>query len=214
MEWNSDIEEIRTAIRSGQYPNEAAVSKGIVLRLLQRLGWPIFDSTIVWPEFPLDTLYVDYALCHPPRKPAVIVEVKAIGKIQGADTQLFEYAFHAGVPIAVLTDGQEWHFYLPAGKGTIPERRFFKLDLLERELAEITSRLERYLKYERVRSGEAFKAAQADHDSRIIHETIKQTIPVAWRKLLEEQDSILVDLISEKVADLCGYKPEPAPTTT
>jgi predicted type IV restriction endonuclease len=209
MDLNEHITDIQRAIRTGQFSNEAAVSRGIVMRLLQALNWPIFDTNIVWPEYSLETLKVDYALCYPPSKPTVIIEVKNIGNLEGADSKLFEYAFRAGVPMAILTDGQEWHFYLPAGKGSILERRFYKLDILKRDLAEIVNRFERYLAYERIRNGEALKSARAEHDSASILREVKTNIPIAWEKIIEEQDSILIDLISEKVADLCGYKPEP-----
>lgn len=209
MDLTEHITEIQRAIRAGQFSNEAAVSRGVVMRLLQALNWPIFDTNIVWPEYPLETLKVDYALCHPPSKPTVIIEVKNIGNLEGADSKLFEYAFRAGVPMAILTDGQEWHFYLPAEKGSILERRFYKLDILKRDLDEIVNRFERYLAYEGIRNGEALKSARAEHDSASILREVKTNIPIAWRKIIEEQDSILIDLISEKVADLCGYKPEP-----
>lgn len=209
MELKNHLNEIQIAIRGGQFPNEAAVSRGVVMRLLQSLGWPVFETNVVWPEYPLETLFVDYALCHPPQRPAVIIEVKAVGKLGGADTKLFEYAFRAGVPMAILTDGQEWHFYLPSGQGSITERRFYKLDILERGHDEAAARLTKYLAYERIKNGDATKAARADHDSTAIRRTINENLPVAWRKLIEEQDSLLVDLISEKVADLCGYQPEP-----
>jgi len=209
MELKNQLNEIQLAIRGGQFPNEAAVSRGVVMRLLQALGWPVFETNIVWPEYPLESLFVDYALCHPPRRPAVIIEVKAVGELGGADTKLFEYAFRAGVPMAILTDGQEWHFYLPSGQGSITERRFYKLDILERDLEEASARFIKYLAYDRIRNGDATKAARADHDSTAIRRTINDNLPIAWRKLIEEQDSLLIDLISEKVSDLCGYQPEP-----
>ncbi len=205
----NQLNEIQLAIRAGQFANEASVSRGVVMRLLQALGWPVFETNIVWPEYPLESRFVDYALCHPARRPAVIIEVKAVGKLGGGDTQLFEYAFRAGVPMAILTDGQEWHFYLPSGQGTITERRFYKLDILERDLEEASARLVKYLEYDRIRNGEATKAARAEHDKSAIQRTINDNLPVAWYKLIEEQDSLLIDLISEKVSDLCGYQPEP-----
>jgi predicted type IV restriction endonuclease len=42
---------IRTGIASGKFSNEAAVSQDIVLRLLNALGWPIYDISVVCPEF-------------------------------------------------------------------------------------------------------------------------------------------------------------------
>jgi predicted type IV restriction endonuclease len=45
------IADIRAGIRAGRYPNEAAVSQSIVRRVLECLGWPIYDPQIVWPEY-------------------------------------------------------------------------------------------------------------------------------------------------------------------
>jgi hypothetical protein len=45
------LNEIQIAIRGGQFPNEAAVSRGVVMRLLQALGWPVFETNIVWPRY-------------------------------------------------------------------------------------------------------------------------------------------------------------------
>jgi hypothetical protein len=128
-----DLQDIRAGIKAGRYVNEATVSQGIVQRLLHILGWPVYDTEIVAPEYSLGGRRADYALCHPPRESVILVEVKQIGQSQGADRQLFEYAFHKGVPMAVLTDGQEWHFFLPTEQGDYGERRVYKLDLLERD---------------------------------------------------------------------------------
>lgn len=145
-----DIIEIRNNLKSGRYANEAAVSQGIVQRLLHALGWPVYNTDIVSPEFSLEGKRVDFALCHPIRKPIVFIEVKQIGKSDGADRQLFEYSFHQGIPMAILTDGQEWHFFLPGEQGDYGERRVYKLDLLERNLDECAGRLNRYLNYDAI----------------------------------------------------------------
>ena len=114
---------MREGLRSNAFASEAAVSQGILLPALHVLGWPVFNTRIVVPEFSLEGRRVDYALCHPANKPAVFVEVKKVGLSDGADKQLFEYAFHSGVPMAILTDGQEWSFYLPGEQGRYDERR-------------------------------------------------------------------------------------------
>lgn len=152
---------------------------------------------------------MDYALCHPKEKPKLFIEVKQVGKCEGADRQLFEYAFHKGIPMAVLTDGQEWHFYLPAAQGDYEERRVYKLDMLERDIGESVLRLTRYLSYNGVCSGESLTGAQADYGAVSRVREVKDTLPLAWRKLIEEQDDLLIELIADKVEDLCGYKPEP-----
>src|SRR5688500_12535381 len=123
MTLTSVIERVREAMRTGQYVNEAAISHGVVLPILNELGWPVFDPTVVAPEYTVEGRRVDFALCHPRNRPSVFVEVKQPGRSEGADRQLFEYAFHLGVPVALLTDGREWHFYLPSGQGLYQERR-------------------------------------------------------------------------------------------
>ena len=153
------IEQIQNDLRSGRFTNEAAVSQGIVLPVLYELGWPVFDTRSVAPEYALEGRRVDFALCDGSDRPKVFLEVKRVGQAEGRDRQLFEYAFHRGVPVAILTDGQEWSFYLPGEEGHYEERRVYKIDLLERDATECNDRLTRYLGHMRVMSGEALEAA-------------------------------------------------------
>jgi predicted type IV restriction endonuclease len=208
MNLSDHIEEVRAGIRAGRYSNEAAVSQGIVLRLLSALGWPTYDTQIVCPEHSLGGRRVDYALCHPARKPAAFVEVKQIGQSDGAERQLFEYAFHEGVPLAVLTDGQEWNFFLPGEQGAYSERRVYKLDLLERELQESVTRLDRYLGYSRVTQGIALNAAREDYANASRSRQMVAALPEAWDKLVAEEDELLLELVADKAESLCGYKPD------
>src|SRR3990172_4180964 len=122
MPLGTDIEDFQTGLRAGRYANEAAVSQGVIMRILHSLLWPIFDATQIVPEFPLGSGRVDYALCYPPKRPIILVESKDVGRAAGSEKQLFEYAFHQGIPMAVLTDGQEWSFFLPGEQGTYHER--------------------------------------------------------------------------------------------
>ena len=131
-----------------------------------------------------------------------------MGLSEGADRQLFEYAFHLGVPMAILTDGQEWSFYLPGEQGRYDERRVYKLDLLERDIAEAKSRLDRYLSYSNVCSGAALNFARSDYQNVARVRIIETNLPKAWEALLKDQDSLLLEMLAEKVEDLCGYKPD------
>ncbi len=204
-----DLEDIRKGIRAGRFSNEAAVRQGIALRLMQSLSWPTYDTQIVVPEYPVEGRRVDFALCHPPGKPIVFVEVKQIGQSDGGERQLFEYAFHRGVPMVILTDGQEWHFFLPAEQGDYGERRVYKLDIIERDIDEAVARLQRYLDYRAICSGEAMQAARADYQNVARDRLIKATLPKAWRQLVDDEDELLLELIADRVASLCGYKPDP-----
>ncbi|WP_457654363.1 hypothetical protein [Rhodocaloribacter sp.] len=207
MTLKDHIADIQEGIRSNRFLNEASVSQGIVLRILRSLGWPDYDTRIVTPEYSVGGRRVDFALCHPPNKPLVFIEVKQIGQSEGADRQLFEYAFHTGIPMAIMTDGREWHFYLPGEQGRYEERRFYKLDLLERVISESAQRLIRYLLYDAIRSGEALESARKDYRNASRKRQAQDTIPIAWNKLLEEKDELLIELLADKVESLCGYKP-------
>lgn len=203
-----DIEEVRQGIELGRFANEASVSQGVVLRLLHGLGWPTYNVEIVSPEYSLEGRRVDFALCHPASKPVVFIEVKQVGRGEGNERQLFEYAFHKGVPLAILTDGQEWHFFLPGEQGDYGERRVYKLDLMQREIRESAERLERYLSYKAICDGSAMSAARSDYQNVAQEREIRAALPNAWRTLVEEEDDILIELVADRVESLCGYKPD------
>jgi predicted type IV restriction endonuclease len=44
-----DLLDIRAGIKAGRYVNEATVSQGIVQRLLNILGWPVYNTEVVAP---------------------------------------------------------------------------------------------------------------------------------------------------------------------
>jgi hypothetical protein len=207
------IRDIRSGLKTGRFVNEASISQGIVLRLLDELSWDKFDTTVVWPEYTLGGRRVDFALCHPGRRPVVFVEVKQPGQGIEAERQLFEYAFHQGVQLAVLTTGQEWHFFLPAERGDYNERRVYKLDLLERDIEECVTRLKRYLGHDEIASGRAIEDARAEYNSLARNRDIQRTLPQAWKKLVEDGDDLLIELLAEKTESLCGFRPDPDTVT-
>ena len=208
MNLSQHIEDVRVCLEAGRYSNEAAVSQGIVLRLLQALGWPTYNTQIVCPEFNLAGKRVDYALCYPSNKPVAFIEVKQQGTSAGAEKQLFEYAFHDGIQLAILTDGQEWNFFLPAEQGSYAERRVYKLDILERKISESVARLEKYLSHEGIISGEAIAAAREDYKNVSRSRQMRATLPEAWTKLIKDEDELLLELLADTVESLCGFKPD------
>lgn len=207
MDIETTIKEIIGSIKRREFLNEAEITNGIVLRILNSLNWNVFDTAKVKPQYGVEGKKIDFALCYPDNKPVVIIEVKALGKAVNTDEQVLMYAFKTGIPVAILTDGQEWHFYLPAARGSLTERRFYKLDLLVRDPNEIVDVLSSYLGYEAIKNGSAITKANSDYDKQYKNQEINLSIPKAWNKLLQENDSILVNLIAEKVADICGFEP-------
>ena len=186
MTLNETITEIQEKLRKGLFPNEAAVSQGAVLPVLNALGWPVFNNTVVFPQYAVEGGRIDYALCRPTGKAVVFVEVKRVGLVNTGENQLFEYAFREGVPIAVLTDGQEWNFYHPTGEGNFQDRHVYKLDLLERELSECSYRFTRYLSRPDVFSDVAVENTKLDCAETNRDREVERILPEAWSRLIEE----------------------------
>ncbi|MDE2707099.1 MAG: type I restriction endonuclease [Gemmatimonadota bacterium] len=205
------IEDIRAGFANRAYASEQAISQGVVLRLLSVLGWPVYDTQTVIPEYGVEGTRVDFALCHPPEKPIAFIEVKRNleqTQREAAEKQLFQYAFHKGVPFAVLADGREWNFFLPSGHGNYGDRRVYKLDIVDREIEESTLRLNRYLRYDAIRNGEAIESIRKDYHDVTRKREIQTTLPKAWAQLVADEDDLLLDLLAEQVGKLCGYQPD------
>lgn len=202
------IDRIRENIHAGVYRNEQSVRETIVVPVLHHLDWDDLNPSVVVREYNLAGRRVDYALAPPDGKPIVLIEVKGLGQIEGADRQLFEYAFHEGVPFAVLTDGQQWHFFLPGEQGNYAERRVYLLDLVERDSVHGAQILYRYLSFNRVRSGDALDDARKDYRNAARQKEAEHALPKAWSELVTERDEILLDLIAERVESLCGIRPD------
>jgi predicted type IV restriction endonuclease len=135
------VPQIKARLATGQYQSESAIREAVVLPILQALGWDTLDPKAVHREYTLGTTKVDYALSAPPTKKQIFIEVKALGSTLGGDKQLFGYAFHEGIPFAILTDGREWNFYLPGEQGTYDERRVQKLDIVDRHIGEVITKM-------------------------------------------------------------------------
>ena len=208
MSLETVLSEITARLRQGKFPNEQAISQGIVLRVLQELGWDTWDTTVVWPEYQTGQGRADFALCHPPSKPAVFIEVKQPGKAEDAVRQALGYAFETGVPFTVLTDGRTWSFYLPADQGSYEDRRVYKLDLFERPAADAAETLNRYLTRARVESEEALEAARKEYRSLNRRSQARAAIPEAWRELVEKGDELLVELLATAVESKTGFRPD------
>jgi len=203
------IETARERLASGRFKNEAAISTGLVLPLLDALGWDAFDPNEVAPEYKVKNRRVDFALIAN-GSPSVFVEVKQPGQADGADQQLFEYAFHEGVPLAVLTDGATWSIYVPSEQGSYEDRRAYHLDLAERTPAESAERLRRYLERESVAAGEAIERARRDCQRAKQRKGASAALPQAWANLIASQDDILLDRLASEVESASGYQPERA----
>lgn len=205
------LRTIRGGIARKAYPNETSVRTQIVQPILAALGWDVFDPDQVCDEFPLTmkgtTRRIDVALCVSNRNPRCIMELKSttydlkeIGRSDG-DQQLFEYAFHAGAPLALLTNGTQWRFYSAQSAGTYEERLVSVVDIETDSLDEITAGLDRYLSYANTVSGEAADHAREDLSARRDRHKARMALPQAWDQLVEDERlaSLLSDMTWSRV---------------
>ncbi len=201
------IDDIRTELEHRQFKNETAVRLGIIDPLLKELGWPTSKTQVVFPEYNVEGGKVDYALCHPPATPRIFIEAKQVGKLDGAERQLFEYAVHQGVRVAILTDGQKWSFFYPPGEGSYEERKVVELNLITRDSAESANLLNRYLNYASIKRGDAFAAIEEDYRSFSRHRELKRRLPEVWHKILQEKNQVLLQTMIEDTQKVCIYTP-------
>ena len=205
------VVDVRDKLRQGVYLNEDQVSKGVVMRLLRELGWPVFDPNLVKTEFSIGSRRVDYALIREHRGPAVLVEVKGVGKLTSAgEEQLLNYCFRQGVPLAVLSDGRSWKFYYPAGTGTYERRLFVEMDLMELEDTRCVEILRRYLLFDSVRSGRSLRDVRNDYDRREERHVMRQQFEPVWKSLVADTESAFISVFCDEVEQRCGVRPEGA----
>ncbi len=203
------ISRVRENLLQALYKNETSVREQIVRPVLEYLGWDVNNPRYVYPEFPLEGRRVDYGLMVPEdsNAPRCIIEVKTVGNMT-ADRQLFEYAFHAGSPLAFLTDGKRWRFYLPMSPGSLEERLVRTLDFEEHSANEVAEGLVRYLSFDNTHSGRARKNAEDDRDKRIGKDKARKNIFTAWERLLDGTFDKLVNLVIEETSLISESAPE------
>jgi len=153
---------------------------------------------------------VDFALIGLGLRAAIFMEVKQVGRANDGDRQLFEYAFHEGVPVCVLTDGREWSFYLPSWQGSYDDRRVYRLQLDDRSPEEARSVLSRYLLHNSVINQTAFENARRDHQAIAGKREALAVLPRAWSDLITEGHELLVETLVDKAEALSGYAPSGA----
>lgn len=122
----------RVAEHKAHCSTEEAAKSSLIMPFLQLLGYDVFDSRVVVPEFTADVgtkkgERVDYALKRG-GDVIMLIEAKAVGDPLdgGTAAQLHRY-FH-GLPsakIAILTDGVVYKFFTDLDKPNIMDERPF-----------------------------------------------------------------------------------------
>ena len=173
--------------------DEAAIKNGAVLWLLSLLGWNQNDVDEVAPEYTVGTKRVDYSLRINNLNKAFIEVKRPREKLEAHQEQLLNYSFREGVKLSILTNGYTWWFYLPLNEGSWEERRFFTADFFEQDPEAISERFLELLSKEHIASGAAVRNAENLYKSRQKKNKLKEAIPRAWHKILNEPDALFLD---------------------
>ena len=125
--------DVISKLKQGRFANEQAISQGIVLRVLQALGWDTFDTSLVSPEFRTAEGRADFALCHPATKPVLYIEVKPPGKAEESVRQALGYGPRSRVArLATLarvlrSRNQTSHRFNPPGRPPPPGTAYLSI---------------------------------------------------------------------------------------
>ena len=129
---NSTLEDIREKLKNGCYKNEEHIRACLVLRILQKLNWNIWNPAEVYAELKVapeeDKTKVDLALFINKNIPSIFFEIKKPGEIATGlpeiERQLRNYNRNNTALFSVITDGQEWRLYHSQTGGEFSKKCF------------------------------------------------------------------------------------------
>lgn len=112
---------------------EAQTIQAIILRVLQALGWNIWNPYEVVPQDTGTRSYrPDFLLCAKKDEPVLVLEAKALDRTLTDEDrmQVVNYANSQNIRWSVLTNGKLWEFFDNRVEARAPEKRvlYFQLD--------------------------------------------------------------------------------------
>lgn len=117
------------------YVKEENVKTSLILPLLVGLGYDVFDTDYLEPEYNIrgTTKKVDYLIFHK-KLNAYMIEAKSLGvNLDRFVEQLNDYFNQVSVPIGILTNGIEYRIYLADEQGAMNQYPSYVFDVLDYE---------------------------------------------------------------------------------
>ena len=226
------LQDIRNKLREEAYSNEEQVRFSLVARVLQRLGWDIWNPKEVRAEFPAvpeeDKGRVDLALFLDNFTPSVFIEVKATGKLTKylgkTERQLRDYNRNNTATFSIITDGREWRFYYSQTGGEFSRKCFKVLDVVVDDLDDIERNFSKFLSKSDVQSGNAKRDAEKYLRFNQKQRVMENALPKARRLVQKRPFPSLPEVLCELTAEagfpitleeaeifIMDAKPEPVP---
>jgi Type I restriction enzyme R protein N terminus (HSDR_N) len=204
------LNEIRLLFGRGAFKNEEHIRVAVVCRILQELGWNIWNPEEVNLEFVCtpdeDKTKVDVALICTPLRPDVFIEVKGYGQIRSKlsdiERQLRDYNRNNTALFSIITDGAEWRFYNSQTGGEFSKKCFKVLNLLRESVEDVALNFKTLLKKSEIQNGNAERQSIAYLRLTQKQRLMEDLLPEARRKALEPPfpplPKALVDLVKEQ----------------
>ncbi|MBI3578683.1 MAG: type I restriction enzyme HsdR N-terminal domain-containing protein [Ignavibacteriales bacterium] len=207
------LTDINAYLTDGAYKNEEHVRLSLVSRILDYLGWDIWNPREVYPEYYAipseDRSRVDLALFLKSNMPSVFLEIKAVGKIDFdlpiIERQLRDYNRNLTALFSIITDGRKWRFYHSQAGGEFSQKCFKTIDLLEDDLNDIETFFNAFLAKPNVDSGDAEKDARKYLQLNLKQRAMGDALPQARRMVDEPPFPSLPHALIERVA-VAGHK--------
>ena len=167
---NEILLDIRQRLLGKEYKNEEHVRLSLVARVVQALGWDVWNPTEVYTEFKAtkkeDNTRVDMALFTPGfEATAIFIECKGVGAfatdLAAVERQLRDYNRDHTALFTIITDGRHWRFYFSFTSGEFKDKLFCKFDLQQDGLEEVAAYLETFLLRDNIVNHSARQKAEA-----------------------------------------------------
>ncbi|MCU0596472.1 MAG: restriction endonuclease subunit R, partial [Desulfobacterota bacterium] len=133
--------------------DEAAIKQGVVLKILSLLDWDPFDVDEVQPEYDVQGTRVDFCLRKEKTNKIFILVKKNEKEFPQHQEKMLSLSAQGKVPIAILTSGLTWWFFLPLVQGSAEEKKFLTIEMGSQKAEEASETFENFLTKESVLSG-------------------------------------------------------------
>ncbi|HET9505354.1 MAG TPA: DUF4357 domain-containing protein [Hymenobacter sp.] len=162
--------DIQQRLRRKEYKNEEHVRLSLVARVVQELGWDIWNPTEVYTEFKAtkkeDHTRVDVALfTRDFEDTAIFIECKGVGAfaadLAAVERQLRDYNRDHTALFTIITDGRHWRFYFSFTSGEFKDKLFCKFDLQQDGLEEVAGYFDTFLRRDNITNHSARHKAEA-----------------------------------------------------
>lgn len=186
------LEDIRNKLSENAYKNEEHIRLSLVIRILDKLGWNIWNPLEVYSEFPVvpheDQTKVDLALMLAPNSPSIFIEVKAPGKLKNnigkIERQLRDYNRNNTAMFSVMTDGQSWRFYYSQTGGEFTDKRFKTFDIKDDDMDDVELFFHSFLSKSEIGNGNAKADAESYLQASRKERSMESAYPKASRMTL------------------------------